>query len=196
MRPAAGRVAVEATTRYRLMDAPGPVGAERTCKHGHVGAGRYKGGGCKECERLRNKNRRALNPEKEKAADRARYKLNPEKRRAAVRAWGKRNPEKIREFARRKAAKRLNLPEPTRPMPQTCEACGGPPGGRNGRYGSLNLDHDHITGKFRGWLCDRCNKGLGSLGDSIAGLEKAIEYLTRAADYDTIRDLARGKPLC
>ena len=39
------------------------------------------------------------------------------------------------------------------------------------------LDHDHKTEKFRGWLCKKCNTGLGNFGDSIEGLKKAIRYL-------------------
>ena len=41
----------------------------------------------------------------------------------------------------------------------------------------LHLDHDHDTFDFRGWLCRRCNGGLGQLGDSIEGLQKALTYL-------------------
>ena len=39
------------------------------------------------------------------------------------------------------------------------------------------IDHDHKTNEFRGWLCDKCNLGIGKLGDSIEGLENAIRYL-------------------
>lgn len=39
------------------------------------------------------------------------------------------------------------------------------------------VDHDHISGKARGLLCGRCNTGLGILGDSVRGLEKALNYL-------------------
>lgn len=38
-------------------------------------------------------------------------------------------------------------------------------------------DHDHTTGKFRGWLCVRCNFMLGYSKDSIETLKKAIKYL-------------------
>ena len=40
-----------------------------------------------------------------------------------------------------------------------------------------HLDHDHKTGIARGYLCSRCNNGLGMFDDGIEGLEKAIAYL-------------------
>lgn len=42
---------------------------------------------------------------------------------------------------------------------------------------SLDIDHDHATGKVRGLLCSVCNTGLGSMRDSIQALQRAIEYL-------------------
>lgn len=41
----------------------------------------------------------------------------------------------------------------------------------------LSVDHCHITGKFRGWLCCNCNTALGHLKDNINILEKMIGYL-------------------
>lgn len=46
--------------------------------------------------------------------------------------------------------------------------------------GPLVLDHDHETGAGRGWLCSTCNSGLGKLGDTIEGLQRAIVYLSVA----------------
>ena len=69
--------------------------------------------------------------------------------------------------------KRAGLPEPTRPTPENCECCGSKLlGGKK-----THLDHCHATGMFRGWLCNKCNLGIGALGDSVAGVENAIRYL-------------------
>lgn len=40
-----------------------------------------------------------------------------------------------------------------------------------------HIDHDHTTGKFRGLLCNNCNRGIGLLGDSKRVLRSAIDYL-------------------
>ena len=40
-----------------------------------------------------------------------------------------------------------------------------------------SLDHCHKTDTFRGWLCPRCNSGIGHLEDDIDMLRKGIEYL-------------------
>jgi hypothetical protein len=42
-------------------------------------------------------------------------------------------------------------------------------------------DHDHVTGLFRGWLCVKCNLGLGNLGDSVERLRNAIDYLEKGS---------------
>ena len=54
-----------------------------------------------------------------------------------------------------------------------CDCCG------REHHKSLVIDHDHDTLKFRGWICENCNLGIGKLGDNIEGLEQALSYLRR-----------------
>lgn len=42
------------------------------------------------------------------------------------------------------------------------------------------LDHCHISGEFRGYLCHYCNSGLGNFNDDPEILTKAITYLTHS----------------
>ena len=43
----------------------------------------------------------------------------------------------------------------------------------------LAVDHDHVTGKIRGLLCNNCNTGIGLLQDSYDILISASEYIKR-----------------
>lgn len=56
-----------------------------------------------------------------------------------------------------------------------CALCREP--GRTGKYGKLNVDHCHETGRVRGLLCNRCNHALGNLGDNAEGLARALAYV-------------------
>jgi Recombination endonuclease VII len=134
---------------------------------------KYKDGSCKRCKYLRDK-AFAQTPEgrlrqklaQKKYVSTARGK---QKHRDNARLYRKRHPSKVRESQWRAAG----LPEPTRIRPRVCEICGGPPKGKP----SLVLDHCHITGQFRGWLCSHCNLGIGRLGDTPGALQKALNYL-------------------
>src|ERR1700680_5155474 len=103
--------------------------------------------------RYKKKNRASIQ-EKERVAAARRRAANPEKYRMIGRKW-------------------RGIPEPTRPMPATCECCDGPP---KGKHKTLVVDHDHETGVFRGWLCDVCNRAIGMLGDSINAAKRTVAY--------------------
>jgi hypothetical protein len=116
--------------------------------------------------------------------------MSTEAERRAKASWKKRNPERARMHSRNtmrrlKAAnpekyramgrKSRGLPLPTRPAPQLCECCGKPERPERG----ICLDHDHPSGKFRGWLCHKCNTAIGALGDNWQGVYAALDYLFR-----------------
>lgn len=56
-----------------------------------------------------------------------------------------------------------------RKKPEQCELCGS--------IGRICFDHDHKTGKFRGWICLRCNMTLGFVKDNKELLFMMINYL-------------------
>lgn len=106
-----------------------------------------------------------------------RYKGNYACRECAIVRGNARYAAKKQEL-KEKAWVRRGMPLPTRVIPDFCECCGSPPNG----HGPMHSDHSHVTGVWRGWLCSRCNVGVGCLGDSIAGLKQMIAYLERAGE--------------
>ncbi len=54
--------------------------------------------------------------------------------------------------------------------PERCELCGE-------KSVKICFDHDHATGKFRGWICTKCNVVLGMVKDDIEQLERLKIYL-------------------
>lgn len=123
---------------------------------------------------------RTKNKEKLAAQQKARYAADLEGSRKKSREFSKKyyaaNRDKWVEYGRRKRG----LPLATRPEPSFCECCGKPPGEKI--FKRLHLDHCHETGKFRGWLCSRCNRCIGALGDNLAGIDRARAYLLRGME--------------
>ncbi len=65
-----------------------------------------------------------------------------------------------------------------RARPSNCEVCGSPD--------RIHFDHDHATGKFRGWICHNCNITLGHSRDNVEVLYKLINYLNHSRGLTTI----------
>ena len=68
-----------------------------------------------------------------------------------------------------------------------CEICGIHESKLSSR--GLVIDHDHTTNKIRGLLCDKCNRGLGLLGDIAKTLEKAFNYTIKVSELEDKKPL-------
>jgi len=56
-----------------------------------------------------------------------------------------------------------------------CVICEQPETGSKNK--KLSADHCHISGVFRGLLCNRCNRAIGLFGDNPDLLDAAASYL-------------------
>ena len=63
-----------------------------------------------------------------------------------------------------------------RKMPEQCEICGVL---TSDLKRGLCYDHDHKTGKFRGWICSRCNTSIGLAKENTEILLSMIDYLKK-----------------
>jgi hypothetical protein len=52
---------------------------------------------------------------------------------------------------------------------------------QHGHIKRFSVDHCHSTGKIRGLLCSKCNKGIGFFNDDTKLLDQAIKYLQESA---------------
>ena len=57
------------------------------------------------------------------------------------------------------------------PKPDDCANCH--------KNKKLEIDHIHGTTIFRGWVCSKCNTGIGSLGDNLEGVLRGATYLEK-----------------
>lgn len=144
---------------------PRPIPARRTCRtcglEGDASLFKPKANICKRCARQYTTEWARSNPEKVRASLERHAEAN---RRRELRRRATRNgqdPDLVEAYYEAHNGR--------------CEICGGLPGQRD-----LSIDHDHVTGKFRGLLCGSCNNGLGRFKDDIGNLEAAISYLRRA----------------
>jgi hypothetical protein len=117
-----------------------------------------------KARRHRERNLEAVR-ERDKLAARARRAADPEGQRRRNQAYVARQREQRIEIA-------------GRPPPERCELCG--------EVAETKFDHDHATGAFRGWICDRCNRTLGQVHDDIHLLAQMIAYLTRGGTHGEV----------
>ena len=158
---------------------PQPEGEFYRSARGSAGLRSY----CKTCDRTAAKEyaraRRLSDPEWERAKNRRTYAKHRVARIERQRQWAKNNPNKARNQAPKHLRRRYGLSieaynQAHAAQGGACLVCGSPEGRRR-----LSVDHDHLTGAFRGLLCQRCNMAIGLLRDEPRILRSAAEYLER-----------------
>ena len=128
---------------------------------------------------------------------RERYRADKEAGRERSRKWRSENPERTKEISRGSYAKKCRFEvslqsskraakagdyEPCNTTVEElkaaftgrCDICGVP---EMESTRKLCMDHDHMSGEFRGHLCRRCNTVLGLAGDDSGILDIASAYL-------------------
>ena len=94
------------------------------------------------------------------------------------------NPERVQEIERRSKFKKnygITVDDYYKMLESQGNGCGickaKEPGGGTKFFA---VDHCHTTGKVRGLLCTKCNRGLGLFNDSTDKLLNAVNYLKGA----------------
>jgi hypothetical protein len=77
----------------------------------------------------------------------------------------RRNKDRLNEIRLKKLHGLDRLPK----KPEVCDSCG--------EDKPLQFDHDHVTGKFRGWICLNCNRAIGLAKDNPETLRMMAQYL-------------------
>lgn len=136
---------------------------------------------CKKCLNARQKGRREADPDKYKNISKRWRDANKDQHASYNTLWHRRNKDKSRSI-QLKCKYGITLREyeylvvaqnnscaicgitfcSTKDVTRGCRPC---------------VDHDHITDKVRGILCNDCNSGIGFLKEDTRVLSKAITYL-------------------
>lgn len=150
---------------------------------------------CKQCVAVYSKEYQKKNLEKTKKQRRKWREANKEKLRISNRIYREKNKEKIAK--KQKAYRGNRFLQALRSSKEKatsrgyercrnsetelreifngkCHVCGASEEILNHK---LCLDHCHITGQARGWLCHNCNRSLGLLHDSLELVLHLAEYL-------------------
>lgn len=138
-----------------------------------------------------NKTWKANNPDKAREVHRISQKKwrdkNRERVQERVREWSAKNRDKVNSYRRKAHLKtQYGLTPETRDELLTsqgnrCACCGSD--SPNHKQGWV-VDHDHVTGKVRGILCQPCNLTLGKVRESTDHLKALIAYLEKHSAED------------
>jgi hypothetical protein len=162
---------------------------------------------CKQCTLERAKAYRATHSEEKREYQKAYRATHQERKREYAKAYYAAHQEELREYAKShraahprqgkvyRAAHREEIREGNRnsklkkkyritaadfdimlsQQGGRCAICGTDQPG--GRYGVFYVDHDHVSGRIRGLLCNNCNSGIGYMQDNPDLLRAASRYI-------------------
>lgn len=139
-----------------------PVKICTRCKTEHPATYFYKGMyECKDCSRERHKKWRADNRERHNEL---------------CRNWHRADPIRSRthELKKKFGITHDDYLKMLKDQGGKCLICGNESAGDRAHF---SVDHNHNTGKIRGLLCTKCNRGLGCFNDSLVLMRKAVRYL-------------------
>jgi hypothetical protein len=176
----------------------------KKCHYGHIDARMISNGSCVSCLNEKRKRSRQDIYEATKV-----WRLkNPDYRRLEAEKYRKKHPEKVAKIAKayrqrniieirkkdRENAKRMRslnpekekarlkkfslkrqqqrIEEAGRDKPDLCEIC------CTNEF-KIVFDHCHNSNRFRGWICDRCNRVLGIVKDNSKLLNDLALYLEK-----------------
>jgi hypothetical protein len=104
----------------------------------------------------------------------------PEHVKLRKKQWEQANPKKYNRMVRRTVLKKMGFTSEKieeilakLELATRCDICLR----TIEEIGTLRVDHCHSTGKFRGFLCNSCNLGLGKFQDDLETLKRAVFYL-------------------
>lgn len=108
---------------------------------------------------------------------------NPGRFKEAQDRWIRNNPDKRKDH-RLKCMYGIGLEEYKKMYEEQgglCAICNRPAMvlDNKGRVRALSVDHDHITGKVRGLLCNKCNMAIGIMDSNPEITRNATNYLLR-----------------
>jgi len=154
---------------------------------------------CKLCNSKRRKEWMNNNSDKMMGHSKRYYDSHPEQCREKAREWRKRNSTKMQNYMKKWRSNRdrfevalarsqqdsrvkgyagcsATVDEIREAFTGKCQnpACGIP---EEECTVKLHMDHDHVTGQFRAWLCHRCNTVLGYVRDDPEMLKSLADYL-------------------
>lgn len=141
----------------------------KRCRNGHLAKRYVSTWRCVDCTVSRVLAWQVANPEK-KRAKQNRYQARKSK--------GQKLADSRRDHVTERQRRERRLAELAgRPRPLICEVCESE---NERRKDVIAFDHCHKTGKFRGWLCDRCNMTIGAAADDPSLLRKLADYLDKS----------------